>query len=624
MDLKILPFLKFKNNKLSIILFIAIGIVFFILLKILVVREKWVQIIDLPIVPSQVTLLKDESILCVKEINLLKENVNENNNYPRNESNTIQKYNYKISLKETSNIRYLKFKIAYSKGFILYINDCLSSTSPNVLFDSISNLTILMDNYLKQDSEHFYTSPNKLKQGNNIIELYIISNNSLPKNFNPLVSIEANKEGFFITDFKKLKKEKKKKTASNLPVISINTNGKEIEDEKKIKATFEIHNTSDYNRKETNIKIELRGSSSKWHAQLAKSYSFNTYNHKWQKTNMNLLGLPQDSEWVLYSPYLDKSLIRNALAYKWASNTGHYAPKFKYCEVYINKEYMGVYLLVEKPGVSKNRVNYPSVNSEIYLCQIDRPDDKRFGWYLENGEKDFIYVNLMSPKIKYTDSTTVGPYLQKSLKEIHTAFKKPRINHSTIDSTLDVNAFIDFALINELAKNPDAYALSVFFSKTKNNPILFGPVWDFDIAFGNVYGEQWKNCTGWCLQDTTGTSYRRIDWMTSLLNDSIYREDVRKKWFAYRNDFLSNKNVLKTIDSLANILKVSEINHHTSMPILNRWVWPNGYTGGTYENEIYFLKYWILKRLLWIDKELSGSDNYLQNENIMYKRLKKN
>lgn len=155
MNLKIFPFLNFKYNKISIILFITSGIVFFIILKILVVREKWVQIIDPPIVPSQVTLINDESILCVKEINLIKEHVNKNNYYPRNEPNTIQKYSYNISLEETFNIRYLKFKIEYSKGFILFINDCLSSSSPNVLFDSISNITILMENYLKQDSELF-------------------------------------------------------------------------------------------------------------------------------------------------------------------------------------------------------------------------------------------------------------------------------------------------------------------------------------------------------------------------------------------------------------------------------------------------------------------------------------
>ena len=103
-------------------------------------------------------------------------------------------------------------------------------------------------------------------------------------------------------------------------------------------------NFNDYNGQ---ISIEMRGSSSQ---QIfpKKSYSLETQTSTGENNNISILGLPDENDWVLYAPYSDKTLLRNSLSYEISRKMGYYAPRTKYCEVFINSEYMGIYLLTEK------------------------------------------------------------------------------------------------------------------------------------------------------------------------------------------------------------------------------------------------------------------------------------
>jgi hypothetical protein len=153
-------------------------------------------------------------------------------------------------------------------------------------------------------------------------------------------------------------------SSSNLPLILINTDGQSIKDEERIPAHMGIINnpngqrnflTDRYTDYDGRISIELRGSSSTMYDK--KSYGFETQDADGENNNVSLLGMPEENDWVLYGPYSDKTLLRNTLPFYIARELGQYASRTAYCELFINDEYLGLYVLMEKVKRDKNRVD---------------------------------------------------------------------------------------------------------------------------------------------------------------------------------------------------------------------------------------------------------------------------
>ncbi len=177
-------------------------------------------------------------------------------------------------------------------------------------------------------------------------------------------------------------------TASNLPIIVINTNGQAIVDESKITADMGIINNapgvrnkltdpfSDYVGK---IGIEFRGSTSQSFPKTP--YGIETRDAIGTGIDAALLGLPPKDDWILFAPYNDKSLMRDALAYHLGRSIGRYASRAKYFELVINGQYEGIYILLEKIKRAKSRVDIAKLDPiEIsgddvtggYIMKIDK------------------------------------------------------------------------------------------------------------------------------------------------------------------------------------------------------------------------------------------------------------
>src|SRR5204863_10203109 len=137
-------------------------------------------------------------------------------------------------------------------------------------------------------------------------------------------------------------------TSSNLPIIIINTNGQAILDDPKITADLGIifngenvrNNTTDpFNHYNGKIGIEIRGQSSQMFPM--KSYSIELRDNLGNSQDKVLFGLPKESDWVLYAPYTDKTLMRNFLAYAMSREMGHWAANCVFVEVVVNGDYKG-------------------------------------------------------------------------------------------------------------------------------------------------------------------------------------------------------------------------------------------------------------------------------------------
>jgi hypothetical protein len=418
--------------------------------------------------------------------------------------------------------------------------------------------------------------------------------------------------------------------SSNLPIVVIDTDGGEIVDDPRIRAHMGVINQgsgqlnqlsdpfSDYDGW---IDIEIRGSSSQMFPK--KQYRLELVDDAGNGIDAVLMGLPAEEDWILNAPYSDKSLIRNVLAYSWGAKMGRYAPRTHLCEVVLNGNYMGVFVLIENIKRDSQRVNVNRMDpvdvsgnrlTGGYIIKIDKNGT---GWFSDfppphrKGEQQ-IYFQYEYPK----DRDIVPAqqqYIQRFFKEFEEAladeqFADPANGYARF---IDVDSFVDFLLINELTKNPDAYRISTFMHKQRDDrggKLFMGPIWDFNLAFGNVNYCTNGNPEGFvfefnklCSEDFWLIPF----WWEKLLTDPAFRTKVSTRWIALRQGVFQTATLLAEIDQYAALLAAPQQRNFTRWPVLGQYVWPNYHISQTHQEEIAWLKQWVTDRLTWLDANLT-------------------
>ncbi len=427
-------------------------------------------------------------------------------------------------------------------------------------------------------------------------------------------------------------------TTSNLPIILLNTNGVTIPDEPKIDATMKIiyngvgvlnsviDTPNNYNG---NIGIELRGSSSINYPQ--KPYKIETRNASNVKQNVSLLGMPLESDWILLSNYNDKVFMRNTLAYKLFNEMGNYATKTKFCEVVLNGEYVGVYLLMENIKRGTNRVNIEKLevteNTGInvtggYIIKNDYWDATN-SWLLNYHPIDHptfdvhLVYEYPKPAVVTAQQKT---YIQTFINDFETALYGPNYADPAIgyNKYIDVNTFIDYLIVNELSRNGDGFKKSSYFNKDIDSPtsiskLKAGPVWDFDWAWKNVNecaifaqtnGAGWAHLVNDCNPDVNSPG-----WFVKLLQDPNFQNQFRCRWNSLRQNILSSTNLNAYIDDNALYLNQAQARHY------QKWEHLGVSTGtpevgpdpATFPDQIQSFKNWIALRLNWLDANIPGN-----------------
>lgn len=416
-------------------------------------------------------------------------------------------------------------------------------------------------------------------------------------------------------------------TSSNLPIVVINTNGYGIYDEPKTNARMGIiwnesggvNSISDpYNNYNGNIAIEIRGSSSQMFPK--KSYGFETRDANWADMNASLLGMPEEEDWILYAPYSDKTLIRNVLTFTLDASLGHYSPRCRYVELVINGQYQGLYVLMEKIKRNKNRVDIAKLKtSDVsgedltggYIIKIDKVEGSGGeGFYSAfnnfNGSNSlYQYEYPKIQDIQQAQKTYIQDYIYSFEKSI---YDKDYSSATGYRYYIDINSFIDYMIIYEMAKNVDAYRLSTFFFKDKNGKLNIGPIWDFDLAYGNAnYYNQWLE-TGLQVDATLGSDIWQIPfWWSGLRKDPFFNKRIVERWDSLRTRELSTDRIFFVMDSLTTLISDARIRNFQRWNIINQWVWPNYFVGPSYDSEVIWMKSWVINRLHWLDLTFTDS-----------------
>ena len=415
-----------------------------------------------------------------------------------------------------------------------------------------------------------------------------------------------------------------------IPHVQINTLNKEIVDEPKISSKMIITKDSMI-LYDGNIGIEYRGSSSQSFDK--KSYGFETWDEENEDMDYPLLGFPEEEDWIFYGPYSDKTLIRNKLIYDLSNQIGRYASRTKFCELTINNQYMGVYVFMEKLKRDKNRIaikklendDLDSINiSGGYIIKIDKSDDENgeqvyndFNAFISNYKPNYATYQSIWFNYEYPKPKDIHNEQKQYINSYFDNFEKALSGINFKDSLsgyrkyIDVESFIDFFILNELSNNLDGYRLSTYLHKNRNEKLKIGPIWDFNLSFGNgnyCNGDKYDTWT-YKFNETCSDDFWLIPfWWEKLLEDPYFVNKLKERWNELRKKELSDENIFQMIQNYISILKNESgavYRNYSKWNVIGKYLWPNNYVGNSYESEIDYLIKWISKRNNWLDKSIN-------------------
>lgn len=317
-----------------------------------------------------------------------------------------------------------------------------------------------------------------------------------------------------------------------------------------------------------------------------------------------VLGMKANRDWVLIANYNDKSLLRNTLGYKVSKICGmDWTPKVRACDLYINGEAQGSYLLVQHKEVAGEKVDIDT--AQDYYIEV------------ETANNDGRYSSLKVPII-FKDPTldemgsSRATYIKGYLNDWGNAVYAD--DFAKAYKMMDTASFVNFFIIEELAKNIDGnFRKSTFLTKVKDGKLRVCNIWDFDIAFGNcnyMHTEFSPDFDGIYGNDPEGWYVKVVDERKKgsglyqhLFKDPGFVAAVKARWEEVYPELAE---LPQWLEEEAAVNRASYDANFKIWPILGSWVWPNpSPIPSDYDGELSFLRDFLSQRLAWMNSEIS-------------------
>lgn len=361
-----------------------------------------------------------------------------------------------------------------------------------------------------------------------------------------------------------------------------------------------------------------------------KQYAFEFWNERGQDRDSPLLGMPEDSDWILSAPWADKTLFRNHLIYTLAQELNGGGMRSRFVELYYNRfnnnislaDYRGVYLLMERIKSSSDRVDVGRLNPRVVDPALINGG---YIWKKDKGTSDFNVTTateqhlyqIVEPKEPNAEQLAA---LTSSLDAFEAALHSADRDDPTVGyaAHIDVDSFIDNHIFIEFFKNIDGHRFSSYFSKAVDGKIQALPVWDYNFAIANINSRGATDPEGWYYTQLSRfpAPDSQYPYYTKLFKSPAFVRRYWDRFFELTAKELSAQQMDARIAAIvAQLTRPHDLaapddhpvaRNFAQWPVLGRRVpgSPPGFANrSTYQDEVDYLKDWIDLRRAWISAQ---------------------
>lgn len=322
------------------------------------------------------------------------------------------------------------------------------------------------------------------------------------------------------------------------------------------------------------------------------SYPKKPYALKLDKKS-EILGMKKHKRWCLLANFMDRTLIRNAVAFEISRQTGlDYTPSGQFVELIVNGEHVGNYYLTEQIKVDENRVNVAELNPDAtdeeeinggYIFELDVYFDEVFKFRSE--------VRGLPWMFKDPDEVNDAQfnYVRKYVNDMeHALYDEESFKARKFADYMDLESLVDWWFVYELSMNSEpGHPKSTYFHKDLGGKMTAGPVWDFD----------WGTFTGYA---TNYFAVKDAVYYNQLFKDEEFVKLVKERWALLKPRF-------EAISSYIDELKLQLIKSDE----INAAMWPiyqnvNGDEQRSFSDAVEMLKSAYNAKLSWLDSQIAS------------------
>jgi hypothetical protein len=354
----------------------------------------------------------------------------------------------------------------------------------------------------------------------------------------------------------------------------------------------------------------------------SRSFPKKSYTLEFGSAPGSFLGMPGDKDWVLHSCYADATCLRNVIAYWQARELFPWAPRTEFVEVFINGNYRGLYVAIEKIKLGPDRVNLPQPTDNASNNSISG------GYILERVKagQDWTSFYLSTPW-SYVSPKQLVPVQQRYIQDFINIYVESPYFEPGEDELVEEQSAVDFIIMQELSRNVDGYDKSMYITKHPtviigepvrpeyDDLVHMGPVWDFDLAFGNFAEDGYRLCDATSPIGTQREAQWRIDdhpyvvwkplretWQTWQFRHAMYDH-----WWTLRNYATISRGRFETkIDAFATRIADARARDNTVWKTLETpTFWECRSRSTTFVAEIAGLKQFTRARINWMDARIA-------------------
>ena len=406
---------------------------------------------------------------------------------------------------------------------------------------------------------------------------------------------------------------------TDLPQLRIATkDGVPIESkEVYVDATFKLTNPA-VSAQPVDLNGKIRGRGNITWGQPKNPYKVQFSNDAAYAAATDFLGMKKQRNWALLADYFDRSLIRNKLAFSLGNSVVFrdgmkWNPSVQHLEVWLNDEYIGVYLLAEDIRIDPNRLAIRSMKKSVEAGEVDGgyivEADVRLDCY---AGSDFSLQHVTPRGLKFCQSRPdEGDITLPQLAYIKSLLDATEADlfAGRIDG-INLASFVDYVLLHEFERVDDAQFLTSVFlwkdSATSPTPsdrlVNMGPIWDFDRSAGNNNMHE-----HWLPQGCFVVKPFNPNWFVPLAANPEFVQLAVARWKAKRPAL--ERFVNASIDTYVRRLDGAQQRNFAKWPIFGEPLMQY-YSFATYEEEVAFVRRFLNERMAWLDQALATPESF--------------